>query len=84
MNALRQKCVVTLLPLPFHFACSASLVPRPHLFMEVGLVNNALFLDCAESAVRKKKCSYQSDHCFIKSLNGLGPNISESTVGTSG
>ena len=27
-----------------------SLVPRPHLFLEVGLVNNEHFLGCAESA----------------------------------
>ena len=29
---------------------SVSLVPRPHLFLEVGLVNNEHFLGCAESA----------------------------------
>ena len=28
----------------------SSLVPRPHLFLEVGLVNNEHFPGCAESA----------------------------------
>ena len=28
----------------------SSLVPIPHLFLEVGLVNNEHFLGCAESA----------------------------------
>ena len=32
-----------------------SLVPRPHLFLEVGLVNNEHFIGCAESAI----CNYQ-------------------------
>ena len=32
------------------FISEGSLVPRPHLFLEVGLVNNEHFPGCAESA----------------------------------
>ena len=36
-----------------------SLVPRPHLFLEVGLVNNEHFPGCAESAVCKNEATNQ-------------------------
>ena len=36
--------------LGYWYNSGTSLVPRPHLFLEVGLVNNEHFLGCAESA----------------------------------
>ena len=36
-----------------------SLVPRPHLFLEVGLVNNQTFLGCADSAISENRNTNQ-------------------------
>ena len=44
---------------PAYIDSLTSLVPRPHLFLEVGLVNNEHFLGCAESAVCKNVTTNQ-------------------------
>ena len=47
----KVKYTVLLLSFELLMSCyNHSLVPRPHLFLEVGLVNNEHFLGCAESA----------------------------------